>query len=581
MESSCHLFSPTADFLNFLNPVFATGFYAFSGFASMGEIDTKPIESVRVAISLFGESKDSPTAKKNDQELEKEREVESLLKEYASVKVQLEAKDLAYKQALLKLDHYQKTQHELSTLLKNSDSVKIKYIDEYKESNTRINQLESTIKEISDKLLEFENVQKQLSHVTNEYMTSQGQILKTETLDALIKFESTKQVEAMENALLEEKLKTEELLRNISKLNETIFHLQLKAHEVEEVEAEAQLECTEKLSAIVDDFEKQLLEKSILTDLLQLELEQANELYSCSQKIAADAIHELNELKEEMEQQQRKSLDPATYITSLETEFERSKMELRNANEEVGRLNGDVESMMAELEKIRTEMAVNRERDTEVQVEISLLKSELHKGKSKLAAVEAAEARAQSEKSALYHAVQELALEAEEAEKENRELKEIMKLANEHTKSMELVEGELKAKYEETGGGMEVHVTISRKEYEVLIKKAQHVDQVVEPIHSNEQELKTSKKELEAAILKIGELRARAEQAISRAEAAEKAKVELEEQKRRWKEHQERRKAALAELREESYSKDYITSYKHDNVIANYQPLGKVLNMKF
>lgn len=43
-----------------LNPMYFS--IPFSGFASMGEIDTKPIESVQVAISLFGERKDdSPT----------------------------------------------------------------------------------------------------------------------------------------------------------------------------------------------------------------------------------------------------------------------------------------------------------------------------------------------------------------------------------------------------------------------------------------------------------------------------------------------------------------------------------------
>ncbi|XP_022889820.1 putative WEB family protein At4g17210 isoform X2 [Olea europaea var. sylvestris] len=563
-------------FLGFLLPIF-----------SMGEIDTKPIESVQVAISLFDERKDSPT--KND-EIEKEREVESLLKDLASVKVQLEVKDLAYKQAILKLDRYQKTQDELSTLLKNADSVKIKYIDECKKSNLCMNQLESTMKEMSDKLLEFENVQKQLSHVKNECMTSQEQVLNMETqLDGLrrAKVESTTQVEAMETALREEKLKTEELLMNVSQLNDTIFHMQMKAHEVDEentetqlaekvvLEAEAQLECTKKL-------EKELLEKSILTDLLQLELKQANEQCSCSQKVASDAINELNELKEEMEQRRRKNLDPAAYITSLETELEKSKTELTNANEEVGWLNADVERMRAELEKNRTKVIETGERDTEVtQVEIALLKSELQKGRSKLAAVEAAEARAQSEKSALYHAVHELALEAEEAKNENRKLKEIIKLANE-SKSEELVEkGELKANYEESEGGMEIRVTISRNEYENLIEKAERTVQVVELMYENEQELKHLKKELEAVTLKIGEHRTRAEQAISRAEAAEKAKVQLEEQKRRWKEHKERRKAAIAELREESYSKDYIASYKHDNDITNYQPLGKVLNMKF
>ncbi|KAL2486206.1 Uncharacterized protein Adt_30962 [Abeliophyllum distichum] len=121
------------------------------------------------------------------------------------------------------------------------------------------------------------------------------------------------------------------------------------------------------------------MEKSILSDLLQLELEQANELHDCSQKVASDAIHELNQLKEETEQQRRKNLDRAAYVTSLETELEHLKMELRNTNEEeVGQLNTDVENMRTELEKIRTEMIESRERETGAQVEIALLKSELH-----------------------------------------------------------------------------------------------------------------------------------------------------------------------------------------------------------
>ncbi|KAL2486207.1 Uncharacterized protein Adt_30963 [Abeliophyllum distichum] len=216
-------------------------------------------ENMQLYLILPGDQDTISLLDPKIQESEKEIEVESLLKDLASVKVQLEVKDLAYKQALLKLDHYQKTQDELSTLLNNSDSVKIKYINVCKESNIRMNELESNIKEMSDKLQEFENVQKQLSHVTNEYTTSQGQVLNMETeLDALrrAKVESTMQVEAMETALQEEKLKTEELLRNIAELNETIFHLQLNAHEVDKenteiqlatkivVEAEAQLERT-------------------------------------------------------------------------------------------------------------------------------------------------------------------------------------------------------------------------------------------------------------------------------------------------------------------------------------------------
>ena len=81
------------------------------------------------------------------------------------------------------------------------------------------------------------------------------------------------------------------------------------------------------------------------------------------------------------------------------------KIKLKNANEEVGHLNCDVEMLTGELEKTKIEVDEIRERENEAQVEIAPLKSELHKGRSRIAAAEAAEARAESVKSGLYLAV--------------------------------------------------------------------------------------------------------------------------------------------------------------------------------
>ncbi|KAG8379241.1 hypothetical protein BUALT_Bualt07G0068100 [Buddleja alternifolia] len=535
----------------------------------MGEIDTKPIESVQTALSFFGQQtndhrRNSPI---KDQEVQQERDIESLEKDLANIKVQLEAKESAYKQALLKIDHHQNTADELSILLINSDFQKDFHISECREANVRINELESATTQMAHKLFEFEKVQEQLSRVTSDLESMRSQLLNTEkelTIMREAKVEYLSQAEAMGNALSLEKLKMEELMRQLSEANEAILCLQVKALEVERgktealsekeaelelarkavAEAKGQLECKMNELETMHDLENQLVEKAAYISSLQLELNEANKLQISSEKAASDAISELNKLKDDMGSQEKKNSDQTAYINVLVTEIEQLKTELGKSNAEEHRLNEDMENMKSEFEKIK-------EIENGAQVEIALLNSELHKGRSKLAAAEAAEARAQSEKSALYNALQQMGLEAEETKKENRALKEAIKLADEETRKNEAISSDNFIKGEDESG----------------------------------KELENTKKELEIAMSRMGELRTRAEQAISRAEAAEKAKVVLEDQMKRRKEHKERRKAALAALREESIPRDYGSSndiIKYDTISAkSYQPLGKVLNMKF
>lgn len=80
---------------------------------------------------------------------------------------------------------------------------------------------------------------------------------------------------------------------------------------------------------------------------------------------------------------------------------------------------------------------------------------------------------------------------------------------------------------------------------------------------------------------KIMEFRTRAEQAIGRAESAEKAELVLEDQLMQWQEKRQRKKAALAALREESALRKYSPPITYDQTVLTHPPLGKVLNMKF
>ena len=72
-------------------------------------------------------------------ECENEKELEGLSKDLANYKVQLDAKDAAYEQALLKLDYYQKTADELSNLLKISETERELCTDKCREAETQIN----------------------------------------------------------------------------------------------------------------------------------------------------------------------------------------------------------------------------------------------------------------------------------------------------------------------------------------------------------------------------------------------------------------------------------------------------------
>ncbi|OMO94929.1 hypothetical protein CCACVL1_05688 [Corchorus capsularis] len=570
----------------------------------MGEIDTKPIESVQVALSLFGERSEQLKHRSSSSDLdgEKEKDTEGLVKELANYRLQLEAKDSAYMQALLQLEHYKKTTEEISVLLKKSELERDRYVEECNEVKNQIDELECKMKGMVDQLSETAKLREQLSHVLNELKATQADLLDMETELADAKDSELKaltQAELMETSANMEKEKSEELLDRISELQNAVQVSKLAATEVEErkcrivsekdakieslkataFQAQEQVETLRKQVETIEDLKNQLFSKSAYIDSLQAKLEQVTNVLGSMENAISDGEIDLNQIKQDLEFKERKISDQAFYIEALETELNRLKLELENANEEIRHLNCNVKALKSDLKKLQIELDEVRERENDAQVDIAMLKAELHKGRSKIAAADAAEARAQSVKSGLYLAVQQLAVEAEEVKKENQMLKQEVDEAeecdistlNHHAKSVD-------------------SITISIEEYNSLIRKAEKADQVsmfvaedsyeLTTDSENKNEVEVLKKKLEVAMVKIGLFRTRAEQAATRAEAAEKAKAKLKDQLRMWQEQKQRRKAALAALREESAPKQFSTP-TIEKFPANFQPLGEVLNIKF
>ncbi|KAK9926060.1 hypothetical protein M0R45_023314 [Rubus argutus] len=603
----------------------------------MGEIDTNPIESVQAALSLFEDMADHrkprPTGT-TDKESEKERDIKGILKDLANYKVQLEAKDAAYMQALLKLQHHQDTADELSTQLQNIEIERDEYIRECKEARTRGDELESKAKEMADQLSETAKIREQLMHVFSELKATQAELFSLETDLARARDSELKaltQAEMMETAFTMEQERTEELVRHVADLNEAIFMSKDAAMEAEneklamlsekdaEIElatqaalkAQEQLEDMRKQTEPIHELENQLLTKSEYIKMLQLEIKEVSEQLSLSEKAASDAIDNLKLVQEELDVKERKNLDQEGLIESLEMELNRLKLELMNANEVANRVKVDVEILTGQLLEAKTEIDEIKERESNALVEIALLESELHRGRSKIAAAEVAEARTENMKSGMYLAIQQLAIEAENAKKENRMLKQggdgvdeetdIEQFQDaEATEIEELKAGEDHERTKEEDGDQVI--TISLKEYEYLIEKSEKSGQVPLSLEEgfgfsrqsslsateDKSELERLKKELEAATEKVAQFRNRAEQAATRADLAEIAKAGLEDQIRRWREHREKRKAALAALRKVAAPKEYgyhapqeFSLPVYDEIEKENPPLGKVLNLKF
>ncbi|XP_059444704.1 uncharacterized protein LOC132176492 [Corylus avellana] len=436
----------------------------------MGEIDTKPIEPVQVALSLFGEKGDqrkSSSTSNND---------------LANYKVQLEAMDGACKQALLKLEHYQKRADEHFNLLRNTEIARDMFIDECREAKTQIRELDSKMKEMADQLLETNNIREQLAHVLSELKAAQKELLSMESEVAIARYSNLKamaQAKLMETAADMEKERAEELLGRVSELSEAFVKSRLAAVEAEKEkvavlsEKDAEIELA---TAAAVQAQMQLEDMRKQNEMVQLELKQSNELLGSSEKSASDAVNSLNQLRIDFDVHERKNLDQSVYIEALEMELNQLKVELNSSKEEVGRLKCVVETLKDELEKTEDE-----------------------------------------------------------------------------------------EKRDEADG----HIKISLKEYESLIRKAEKADHIhvasgedageLTKVENN-YELENLKKQLELAMVKVGEFRNRAEQAVSRAELAEKAKAAVEDHLRRSRQKQQRRKAAIAALREESAPKEFNAS---------------------
>ncbi|KAG9439710.1 hypothetical protein H6P81_019875 [Aristolochia fimbriata] len=518
-----------------------------SDLRSMGEVDSKPFESVQAALSLFEQKTDKRKYRSTpSEEVGKETELELMQKELSGYRVQLEVRESAHMQALLELELSRKRVDELSTQLNESEGENAKYLAEYKKTKSHLDKLESENTDLLVQLLERDNARERLQEALNELKTAEDELRAQLLSSDEAKLCVLTQVELMEIACEMDKKKIEELLKHVSDLNEAILSLKLEAIEAEKEKSAALLSKDEAIEKAyeqmeemkreldgVEDLENKLLARNILVETLEMELKLAKESTS-------GAVKESESLKLQIEQMGQAKSEREIYVQTIELQLHESREEVQGAQQVVDGLNCQIEFLKDEARMVKNEMGLLEEKEIKAQIEVATLQSELHRTRSKLAAAEAAELRAESIRSGLYLAVQDLTTEAETAKQEIKRLKQ----------EASFNESIISSEFDST-------ITISKEEYETLIRNIQ-TDDPAQPMEDNmvessyKLELEEVKSELGAAKEEISNMILASEQARKKTEMAEKAKIAVEDQLRKYREKEGKRRAAILALKEET-----------------------------
>ncbi|CAL9186953.1 unnamed protein product [Musa hybrid cultivar] len=595
----------------------------------MGEIDTKPFESVKTALSFFEQKAgQNRCASSGNMEEQEEKDLCLLLKELANCKVQLEINKSANKQANLEVEVYHKTVDDLSIQLENSVAEIDRYREKCQQAETKIAKLESENKVIAQSLLGSSEHESELLGIVDELKALQEEehAMGSEvTASGRLHTMAERRAELMGQAIFLESDQRKKLLLHISALNEALFSSTLAAIEADKERSasffrmEAELHITKEALAqshdklegmkdhldMMNNMENELFAKMIQVDYLQSELKQLEELYSACSRFALDAVNDANQLASEMETPEGARSKYSSYLALMEAEKKRMRNELQSERDKVIDLNCQIELLSSRTQTLKHEMSEMRGREMDLEEEIATLKADLHRSRSRrILAAEAAEARATSSQSGLYIAVQELALETKsskmESQVQKKDAESEMEMDDKADYATETKRG--KSDIIDGYGGM----AILAKESNSLTQETGKAMGIADSPRSSGFERTSNadmlNEELEAATSRINDLRSNLEEATRRAELAEKAKAAIEDQLRKWRAEQTQRRAAADSLTKQRPKKDSNNGKRStctpslpksvlrhhadgsppdfDGTHLNYVPLAKVLNMK-
>ncbi|KAK9715118.1 hypothetical protein RND81_06G144900 [Saponaria officinalis] len=537
--------------------------------AEVGEIDTKaPFESVRAAVSLFGEVS-SPKAKakpvfpkklKSQTEvhvvLDKEAQFHLALNELNKLKEQLRGAESARAEILPELDKAKRTVDELRDKLKLVNESKKTIIEA---SNALNSKAETTLEQVEIKRdEEYRAVMDELNAAKQELCNTRREFDASREA----KLRALKKSQQAELAADAHRERVKELSKQVGGMHEAVAkikasskeavveHEKLLAVKDEEVRSHrvAKENVEQKLLAFKAEHQALLLDD----DNLELQL--------------AEREAEIASLQEQVKNARAAFLE-AQKATSFELEI--TKGSFKQVEEEKISLQNSLDSLKRALQEVGKELSEQKCKQEEVEALTSKIRAEIDDKKKELEASLVNKTSAANASDDMASSLEQLTMETLKAKQETEEMKkrieEQMQLAK-NTRDMTAdMEGKLvsalkqveDAKASETIAQQEIKamsqraadadnesastvnhgkIKLSNEEYNALIEKVNESERLadikvdaakahVEALVANQQE---AAKKYEAYSKAIEELKMAEEDALKAAEMAEAATTALE-----------------------------------------------------
>ncbi|XP_047268339.1 WEB family protein At1g12150-like [Capsicum annuum] len=417
--------------------------------AEVGEIDTRaPFQSVRAAVSLFGDTGSSPQSKPTikrsktieERVLEKESRLHLALRELDSFKEQIRSTETTKAQALRDLEKAKRTLQALTGKLETLSESKQSAIEATETAKARAIELEE---EKSSKPVVGTDAWKQNVEAEREqYRTSSGELnsAKQELTNLRQDFDAALEAklaafqeaaDAQHNAAINRE-RLGKLSKEVTTLQETLGQVKIASLQAQEEHEKliadkethlhslktAKEEAEEKIKVLKEDPDSQLVTENLIEKL----------------EVTNEAMHVLQEQLNKV-----RALDLEAY-NKANAELDAAKNVLKVIAAEESSLRSTVDSLKQEVERVKGELNELKKKSEEKEFLIENLKLELENSKKDLETSISATTKAGGDSNDLPSRIQQLTSEANQYSKEAEEMK----------KSAEILRQDAKTKQETT-----------------------------------------------------------------------------------------------------------------------------------
>ncbi|WJX22994.1 hypothetical protein P8452_12245 [Trifolium repens] len=544
-------------------------------------IDTRaPFQSVRAAVSLFGEvrakkeRRDNAIKRKSSENvLEKETQLLLAQRELNKIKKQLDNAENTKSKALSELDKANVTLQELTKKLNTVRESKQSAIEE---SEVVKNQAKELEKALSQKAIGYEAWKQELEHARKEYTTTVKELdaSKQELNKIRQDFDAALEAklaafqmagEAQRSAKLNSE-KINELSKEIATMKESTEQFKLATAQAQQEQIKATGEREEKLNFYktskeevekkmmelkseydqeeTESLEAKLLETSAEIQALQEQIKENHDSEMDSVEVITSEIKEATKTLQEISEEE---ISLRNLVDSLKTELEQVKKEQQELKEKeqasealAANLTGELQSSKEEEDSLENKVSNdNHCRDIELKIKQLLFETENARKEEEEMRIKSEELKQEAEKSKALSEEIEGKLEllfkqAEEAKAAEKRAVEEMKLLSDSQGSVSVSEssGKIVLTVDEFAA-----LSGKIKESEDLIERTEATAMAqVEAINTRRNEVD---KKVEANLKAIEEIKAATDLALRNAEMADSAKLAVESELKRWRQEEQ------------------------------------------